>query len=195
MWTKEVLGTDIYHIVHWFLIYSMLGWIIESIYMSICSHKLVNRGFAKGPYCPIYGVGALTVYFLLNSFREDYLLLYVLGCIIATSLEYITARIMQSVFGEVWWDYKDKPYNYKGIICLESSIAWGLYTLFLFLFLHKGIQWLVSRYSFQAGALLGRIILTAFMIDFIHSLYVAKKDALPDNLEAFKECIRGFYQR
>jgi uncharacterized membrane protein len=195
MWAKEMFGTDVYHIVHWFLIYSILGWIVESIYMSICSQKLVNRGFAKGPYCPIYGVGALTVYFLLRPFREDYLLLYVSGCIIATSLEYITARITQFICGEVWWDYKDKPYNYKGILCLESSIAWGFYTLFLFLFLHKAIQWLVNRYSLQAGTLLGCFMLMVFTIDFIHSLYMAKRDVLPDNLEEFKESIRGFYQR
>ena len=63
LWTKAVLGTDVYHIIQWFLIYSILGWVVESIYMSICNRRLTNRGFVKGPICPIYGVGALTVYF------------------------------------------------------------------------------------------------------------------------------------
>ena len=54
-WTRGILGTDLYHIVQWFLIYSMLGWLVESIYMSVCNRKLTNRGFMRGPMCPIYG--------------------------------------------------------------------------------------------------------------------------------------------
>ena len=48
--------TDLYHFVQWFIIYSFLGWLVESIYMSICNRKLTNRGFAFSPFCPIYGV-------------------------------------------------------------------------------------------------------------------------------------------
>ena len=33
MWTRELLGTDVYHIVSAFIIYSMLGWLVESIYI------------------------------------------------------------------------------------------------------------------------------------------------------------------
>ena len=50
MWTKEMFGTDVYHLVAAFIIYSMLGWLVESIYMSICNKKLTNRGFGKGPF-------------------------------------------------------------------------------------------------------------------------------------------------
>ena len=57
MWTKEMFGTDVYHLIAAFIVYSMLGWLVESIYMSFCNKKLTNRGFAKGPFCPIYGFG------------------------------------------------------------------------------------------------------------------------------------------
>ena len=59
MWTKEIFGTDIYHLLAAFAIYSMMGWLLESIYMSFCNKKLTNRGFAKGPFCPIYGLKGL----------------------------------------------------------------------------------------------------------------------------------------
>ena len=38
--TRAVLGTDFYHIIQWFLVYGILGWIVESVYMSICNRKL-----------------------------------------------------------------------------------------------------------------------------------------------------------
>ena len=146
IWTKSMFGIDLYHVTQWFLVYSILGWVVESIYMSICNRRLTNRGFVRGPFCPIYGVGALSVFFLLRPFCGNLLLLYVLGCVFPTLLEYVTARVMLALFGEVWWDYSEKPFNYKGILCLESTIAWGFYTLGLFLFLHEGVERFVDSY-------------------------------------------------
>ena len=189
-WTKGILGTDLYHIVQWFLIYSMLGWLVESIYMSVCNRKLTNRGFMRGPMCPIYGVGALTVYFLLRPVCHNIFLLYFSGALVATSLEYVTAKIMLRIFGEVWWDYSQKPFNYKGILCLESTIAWGFYTLGLFLFLHKGVEYIVNSYSFQTGTRLGSVLILIFSVDFLHCLYLQKKDSLPITFEEIREGIR-----
>ena len=59
MWAKEIMGFELYYLVGAFVIYSMLGWLVESIYMSFCNKKITNRGFAKGPFCPIYGFGAV----------------------------------------------------------------------------------------------------------------------------------------
>lgn len=43
-----------------FLIYSVIGWIYEVLLeYFVFHHGFVNRGFLFGPYCPIYGFGAL----------------------------------------------------------------------------------------------------------------------------------------
>lgn len=190
-WTRGILGTDLYHIIQWFLIYSMLGWLVESIYMSICNKKLTNRGFMRGPMCPIYGVGALTVYFLLQPVCHNIYLLYFMGCLIPTLLEFATAKLMICIFGEVWWDYSDKPFNYKGILCLESTIAWGFYTLGLFSFLHKGVEFIVSKYSYSTGIWMSSILLLVFAVDFGYALYEQKKDSIPDALDSIKKRIRN----
>ncbi|MDD3141410.1 MAG: putative ABC transporter permease [Lachnospiraceae bacterium] len=189
MWERMIFGCDSYHVILWFLAYSILGWFIESTYMSICNRKFINRGFAKGPICPIYGVGALTVFFLLRPYSNSAIMLFLLGSLLATVIELVTAIIMKQIFGEVWWDYKDKPFNYKGVLCLESSIAWGLYTIFLFAFLQKIIMRLVAKVPFEIGRIAGSIILFLFIIDFLRSLYKEKKDILPGNAAEFKEMI------
>lgn len=166
--------------VLWFLAYSILGWIVESIYMSICNREITNRGFTRGPMCPIYGFGALTVFFLLRPYSENLVQLFFMGMFLATTLEFITARIMQRIFGEIWWDYREKPFNYQGIICLESSVAWGFYTVGLFLFLHNIIVNIVDCVPVLAGKIAGSMILALYMIDFTMAMYREKKDALPD---------------
>jgi uncharacterized membrane protein len=191
MWSRELLGTDVYHIVHWFFVYSILGWFVESVYMSICNKKITNRGFAKGPICPIYGVGALTVFFILKPFSGNYVLLYLYGSLLATILEYFTAKLMIRLFGEVWWDYNDKPFNYKGILCLESTLAWGFYTVFMFAFLQRFVDAIVNSYSMQIGVKIGAAVIAYFIIDFTISLVEAKIDCMPKSVNELHQTIRA----
>lgn len=78
------------------------------------------------PFCIIYGFGAMLGYALLRPFAGNYVVLYVVGAVAATAFEYLTALLMLRLFGTFWWDYTNKPFNYRGIICLESTLGWGL---------------------------------------------------------------------
>ncbi|GAA0795720.1 hypothetical protein GCM10008910_14980 [Faecalicatena orotica] len=176
MWDKMILGYDMYHIVLWFLAYSILGWVVESVYMSICNRKLTNRGFSRGPICPIYGVGALTVYLLLSPYSHNKFLLFLLGAVLATMIEWITARIMERIFGEIWWDYTDKPFNYKGILCLESTLAWGLYTVLLFGVLHGFVVRIVNAIPFRIGRIAGTLLIILYLMDFMWTVVREKRE-------------------
>ncbi|MCI8506609.1 MAG: putative ABC transporter permease [Lachnospiraceae bacterium] len=176
MWDAKIFSTDVYHFLNWFLLYSMLGWLVESIYMSFCNKRLTNRGFVRGPICPIYGVGFLGAYFLFKPIAHNWPLLYVLGCISATALEFLVAKAMIRIFGAVWWDYKDKPFNYQGILCLESTLAWGLYAVCLFTFVHKGISWLSDSYSMTVGKVLVIAGAVYYISDFIYCVMRAKRN-------------------
>ncbi|MDD3367963.1 MAG: putative ABC transporter permease [Lachnospiraceae bacterium] len=170
MWSKEIFGTDIYHLLATFILYSMLGWLIESIYMSYCNKKLTNRGFGRGPFCPIYGFGGVIGYLVMQPLRTHVVLLYLVGAILATSFEFVVALLMQKLFGMVWWDYNDKPLNYKGIICLESTIAWGFYACIIVLFLNHRLVGLIDRYDAQFGELACTVIMVLETIDYLIQL-------------------------
>ena len=182
-WNRIIFGIDGYEVVMWFLTYSMMGWLVESIYMSFCNHKITNRGFAKGPFCPIYGFGALTVFFVLRPYCANRILLYFLGSFLATTLEFLTALVMKRIFGEIWWDYHEKPFNYRGIICLESSIAWGFYTLFLFMFLQNIVAAFVAMIPVRAGRVIGYLILIGYIMDFSATIYRQKKENLQESMD------------
>lgn len=182
-WNRIIFGIDGYEVVMWFLTYSMMGWLVESIYMSFCNHKITNRGFAKGPFCPIYGFGALTVFFILRPHSDNSILLFFLGSFLATTLEFLTALVMKRIFGEIWWDYHEKPFNYRGIICLESSIAWGFYTLFLFMFLQNIVAAFVAMIPVRAGRAIGNLILIGYIMDFSATIYRQKKENLQESMD------------
>ena len=182
-WNRIIFGIDGYEVVMWFLTYCMMGWLVESIYMSFCNHKITNRGFAKGPFCPIYGFGALTVFFVLRPYSDNSILLFFLGSFLATTLEFLTALVMKHIFGEIWWDYHEKPFNYRGIICLESSIAWGFYTLFLFMFLQNIVAAFVAMIPVRAGRGIGNLILIGYIMDFSATIYRQKKENLQESMD------------
>ncbi len=166
MWTKDLVGVDLYHLVGAFVVYSMLGWLLESIYMSFCNKKITNRGFGKGPFCPIYGFGAVSCYLILGPLKGQYLKVYLIGAVLATIFEYIVGRGMIKFLGELWWDYNEKPLNFQGIICLESTVAWGFYAIGVVHFVHAAILGLVDMVDMRVGTVLICLILFGVAIDY-----------------------------
>lgn len=135
MHSLKVLGFEIYYLIFYFIIFSFLGWAMETIRVSIRSKHFVNRGFANGPYCPIYGFGMLFIILFLSGLKNNFVLLFFGGMILATTLEYITAYLLETIFKAKWWDYSYKKFNYKGRICLDISIAWGILSLLMIEFI------------------------------------------------------------
>ena len=41
------------NLITYFIVYSFLGWILESVVRTVCEIKIITTGFLKGPSCPI----------------------------------------------------------------------------------------------------------------------------------------------
>ena len=192
-WEMVVYGTntDLYRLLQWFFVYSILGWLVESIYMSLCARPRhwVNRGFIFGPICPIYGFGALGVYFLLRPFSEHLMLVYLAGAFLATGFEFLVATMLLHLFGEVWWDYHEKPFNYKGILCLESTLAWGVYTVVMFYFLQGAIEKVTALYPKWVGYRLVTFLTVYYFLDFGMHVIFARYPETPEKMRDIRKKI------
>lgn len=93
---------------------------------SIEAKKFINRGFMIGPYCPIYGWGAIAITILLHRYTKDWIVLFFMSVITCGVLEYATSYVMEKLFHARWWDYSKKKYNINGRICLETLIPFGI---------------------------------------------------------------------
>ena len=173
MWEFKILGVSIYHITAWLFLYSFLGWAWESCYVSIKNKKLVNRGFVTGPFCTIYGVGAVSVYLILQPLAGKWLLLFLGGSLTATVLEYVTAVIMERLFHTSWWDYSNNKFNFQGRICLGSSIGWGFLSILMFWVLQPFVEWIVSLVSEGVGQVIIIGVTVIYVVDFAFSMAAA----------------------
>ncbi|MCZ4428067.1 putative ABC transporter permease, partial [Bifidobacterium breve] len=101
------------HLFLWFVLYSFIGWIYESILVSVMERRLVNRGFLNGPLCPIYGAGAALAIALLHNMHNP-IMIFLISAIGASVLEYVTSWAMEKMFHARWWDYSDYRFNLQG---------------------------------------------------------------------------------
>lgn len=150
----------------WFFIYSFCGWAMECVVIRIQLNRWENRGFAKLPFCVIYGFGVFIAYNIFKPIEHNYIALYICGCIAATMFEYLTAQVMLKLFGEVWWDYTHKKINYKGILCLQSTLAWGFLALFIFGFFNRLVENMVFALDQNFVSFIGGVLTVTYLIDF-----------------------------
>ena len=109
-----------------FLIFSMIGYVVEMINCAIVEKRIANRGFFCGPYIPIYGIGSLLLIWVLSPIKDHIILVMLLSAIITTAIEYVTGYALEKIFHNKWWDYKDEKFNLHGRICLKNTILFGL---------------------------------------------------------------------
>ena len=113
-----------YELIWLFLIYSFLGWMLETILAATEQRRFVNRGLINGPLCTIYGVPIV----ILTIFGQELPLfwLFLGAMIVATVTEWIGGHMIEQFYHERWWDYSDVKWNLDGYICLPASLVWGV---------------------------------------------------------------------
>lgn len=166
-----------YNMAQWaifFYIYCLFGWIWESCYVSIMTRKIVNRGFLHGPWIPLYGTGSIMALFLTLPIRDSIVKIYFAGLLGATALEYVTGWVMETIFKVKYWDYSNQKIQYKGYICLSSSLFWGLLAIGLVRYAHPPIERLVMQIPFIPSMIVAVILTVLFITDTI----VSAKEAL-----------------
>lgn len=116
----------------WFMIYSFMGWVYETLYVTVKNMKWDNRGFLYGPVCPIYGTGAVAISMIMEALpleqasSMEWWKIFLIAFFGSIVLEYGTSYALEKLFHAYWWDYSNMPLNVHGRICLPASILFGL---------------------------------------------------------------------
>ncbi len=150
----------------WFLLYSMMGWLYESVMLTVSQRRFINRGFLNGPYCPIYGAGAVINLLFLGSVQHP-VWLFLGGAAVSCVLEYLTSWAMEKLFHARWWDYRKYPLNLNGRICLYGALVFGAFSVALILGIHPLVA--QATHHIPNGVLHG-IFAVALIVLFLDTL-------------------------
>ncbi|MBQ3414245.1 MAG: putative ABC transporter permease [Clostridia bacterium] len=168
------MNTNFLELCTYFVIYSFLGWCLETTYRSFCEKKLINTGFLYGPFCPIYGSGAIIMLLGLNQFKGKYILLFFIGFFILSIWEYLVGWFIEKTFNTKYWDYSDHKFNIKGRVCLTNSFFWGILGVVFINLIHPFILGLVSGFDDNIVGYLTIGLLVIIIIDTIISVVKVK---------------------
>lgn len=155
-----------------FLIYSIIGWILEVITVFIGTKKFINRGFMLGPYCPIYGYSSIIMIFYLNHYKDNPLTVFLLSVIICSFVEYLISYIMEKLFSARWWDYSHRKFNINGRVCLTNAFLFGVLGVILVYIANPFFTEILSKVNKNILTIIGIILIILFVSDLITSLIV-----------------------
>lgn len=150
-----------------FIVYSIMGWTLETVYCSVLEKRLVSRGFLYGPLCPIYGVGVLMMVCWFKPLMDRPILFYLVATVCMSAWEYLVGWFLETTTHIKYWDYSMYRFNLKGRICLWVCLMWGVLSFVVLYFIHPWVDRLFQRFTgvtiyFVDGVFLGALIFDSF---------------------------------
>lgn len=153
-----------------FFMMSFVGWCWEVSIHLVEDGVFVNRGVLHGPWLPIYGVGSLLVLILLKRFREKPVLQFTLTVVVCGIVEYGTAWVLETKYGQKWWDYSGYFMNIDGRICAEGLLVFGLGGLAIVYLIAPLLDNLLKKVNRKALLLAAIMLISLFSFDQIYSV-------------------------
>ena len=160
-------GIGIWRILAYFIIYSVAGYIIETLYGIITKGVWESRqSFLYGPFCGIYGLGAVIMILCLHKFPKKFNTLFIGGAIVGSIVEYAISLFGEILLGVKWWDYSNMPLNINGRICIYFSIFWGFLCIYLIAYLNPKVDKLINwtKSKFKTYKALKTFVMTTFIL-------------------------------
>ena len=152
-----------------FALISFGGWVYETIYCSVVEGEFTKRGFLFGPTCPIYGIGAIAEWLVLGQISNP-IIVFIIGAVLATVIEYSTGLFLERRFKKKWWDYSMFKFNLHGHVCPQASAVFGAFSVTSVFVLVPTMLNILMIFSKNTVSVVAFIVVTLYFLDTVASL-------------------------
>ncbi|MBO8434451.1 MAG: putative ABC transporter permease [Tyzzerella sp.] len=180
---KEKVINKIFEMFLFFYIVSVIGWIYE-VFLEVVVYRwgFSNRGVLFGPYCPVYGCGALAMIICLGWLMERKIRLFKLNItpllvfigivIVTTTIELISSYIMEFTVGSFMWDYTRFSFNFQGRIALNPSIRFGIGGMVILYVLYPLFKKVINYLGTRKTNIISGSLAFTMVIDFLFTFVI-----------------------
>lgn len=179
----SIKANQLKNIFLYFIAYSFIGWAYE-VFLEVVVYQwgYSDRGVLLGPYCPVYGVGALiflfAVYPMIRSKSLPRRLLYIplvfLLCMVsATLLELLTSYLCEWIMGSwPWQTYSEYKYNFQARIALSPSLRFGLGGVIFLYLLQPLFEWVTGKMGYRTRNRICTVLAVLFALDMVYTFLI-----------------------
>ncbi len=147
---NELKNTSIrYQDLVWlFTIGSIIGFALEGVWSAIRTGAWVNHSaLVWGPFCIIYGFGAIAIYLLASCLKNhNFVFQFLCYALTGTAVEYIGSLFQEKLFGTKSWSYSDHFLNINGRVSFEMFLIWGFLGIVFSFLLYPLLTQLFIKY-------------------------------------------------
>lgn len=161
---------SIYQLLWLFLIYSFVGWILETIFAITKQRKIINRGLINGLFCTVYGFTGVLITVALKDLSGVWLFLF--SAIYASVIEWVAGKIIEKICHERWWNYENNKFNLGGYISLQTSVLWGALGFIAVTFTNSLLIDAYKLIPFMVVRIILIVVVVALAADMIFSLLI-----------------------
>lgn len=166
---------SLYEMFHMFIFWSFIGWGVEVCYMTLETGEYQNRGFLNMPICPIYGFGVIMVTVFFRPVSHTIIPLFLATSLLCTAFELFVGLGMEKLFHARWWDYSHEKFNFRGYICLKTSILWGVGCVTVVRFVQPMVELAIDKMPVKMGFAFILLWSALLVIDIVASLSAVRK--------------------
>ena len=157
----------------YFLVFAIVGWLLETAFSFYSLGHFTKRGFLYGPLCPIYGWGAIILIMFYSTYKKHNLKLFIYAAVVFTIFEYMVSFWMEALFSLKWWEYTNEFLNLNGRVSIFYSFAWGIIAIlfinFIYPFFKRKINIILSKIPYSLQVTIVYILFGAFITDTVLS--------------------------
>lgn len=166
-----------YYYFNCFWIYSIIGFILETIFYNIFNWS-GESGILYGPWTPLYGFGSIiiisTTKYIFKNYKHNkflkLILVFLFNAILLSLIELIGGLLIEKLFQITWWDYSNHKYHLGKYVCLDMSLLWGLSSVILIYIIKPLFDKIITKIPKLVGVLFSSIILIDFIITIINKI-------------------------
>lgn len=164
-------GCGFFKLASLFILGAFLGDIVETVFCLATTGRLMSRSsLVFGPFSIVWGLACALLTWILYRYRDKSdRYIFVFGTILGGAYEYVCSVFTEMVFGTVFWDYSEIPFNLGGRINLLYCFFWGIAAVVwmkgVYPFLSRQIEKLPAR----AGGAVCSVLLVLLAADMLIS--------------------------
>lgn len=180
-------GCSFDKIVYLFVIGSFLGDLTETIFCRFKAGYWMSRSsLVWGPFSIVWGFAIAAATLLLYRYRNrSDRFLFLMGTCLGGTYEYMCSVLSELVFGVVFWDYSEIPFNLGGRINLLYCFFWGIAAVVWFKMLYPYLSAVIEQIPKKIGKCITKIFLVFMCLNMLVSaLALIRSDQRSQGMEA-----------